>query len=163
MPWVWNEAYILAVFKIVATYGFTDMQDIGMFVSITKAFTAWAKTNLFMDCACVMLYKDIDANFHTKFQCLNKLLPRPALLKVHKRIVIYRFNLPEPRAKSQMEEFNFTAIKNDKPLLMIRLGREKAKSVRLEFAEKSFLRPLVHLQFSRGPKIRQIKVLAQIV
>lgn len=111
----WNEDFVINVFKVVAYYGFDDMDDIAMFCSIKKSFYDWAERYLFERCltiATVIQERYADYNV---FQ-IKRFFPRKSLLICKNQIILKSLSFIEPLEYERLYHASFTVIVNGEPV-----------------------------------------------
>lgn len=90
-PIFWN-GNIISVFKIVAYYGFDNMQDISMFSTISKYFYDWMNENVIARGILILdIHEIVVSHYKT---VLNYPFPKLSLLKNYKMIdlVVHKCN-----------------------------------------------------------------------
>lgn len=111
----WNEVYVLQVFKIVAYYGFDNMDDIAMFCSIKKSFYDWAEKYLFERCLTITTGVQERYADYTIFQ-IGRFFPRKSLLICKNQIILKYLTFINPIRKQCLHHASFTVIVNGEPV-----------------------------------------------
>lgn len=128
----WNEDFVINVFKVVAYYGFDDMDDIAMFCSIKKSFYDWAERYLFERCLTITtIVTEIYADYNI-FQ-IKRFFPRKSLLICKNRIILKCISFIEPIRYGCLYHASFTVIVNGEPVYYCYYGKAELRGKTLTF------------------------------
>lgn len=117
----WNEDYVISVFKMVAYYGFDNMDDIAMFCSIKKSFYDWAEKYVFERCLTIATIIQKEYADHNVFQ-VKRFFPRKSLLICKNQISLKCLSFIIPIRKQCLYYASFTVIVNGQPVYYCSYG-----------------------------------------